>query len=140
MINAMRILVVEDEIELCRAIRLRLESAGYEVIEAYDGAAGLEVAKICSPALIILDLMLPKISGYNVARLLKEDASRNDIPIIILSARSRSVDVGIGMAVGASAYLVKPFDSQKLLDAVARLLKERPSDRRENCNEEDPDR
>jgi DNA-binding response OmpR family regulator len=84
---------------------MRLEASGYEVIEAADGASGLEKARNMNPDLIILDIMLPKMDGYKVARLLKFDEKHRSIPIIMLTARSQQADRETGMAVGCDAYL-----------------------------------
>jgi DNA-binding response OmpR family regulator len=117
-----RILLIDDETDFRAALRVRLEAAGYEVLEAEDGATGLDMAKEQKPDLIILDLMLPKIAGYNVARLLKADENCDDIPIVMLTARAQETDVNIGLAVGADAYITKPFKSRELLDTITRLI------------------
>ncbi len=117
-----KILLVDDESDFRRAVRVRLEASGYEVIEAVDGAQGVEMAKEQRPDLIILDLMLPRIAGYNVARLLKGDELCENIPIIMLTARAQEMDVNIGLAVGADAYITKPFRPDDLLETINRLL------------------
>ena len=117
-----KILLVEDEPEFRLGVRTRLEANGYEVIEAEDGAKGLELARNEEPDLIILDLMLPKMDGYKVARLLKFDEKRRQIPIVMLTARSQQQDKDTGLAVGADAYMTKPFKSEELLETMAKLL------------------
>lgn len=117
-----RILLVEDEPEFRLGVRMRLEANGYEVIEAEDGVMGLELARKESPDLIILDLMLPKMEGYQVARLLKFDERYRKTPIIMLTARSQHTDKETGLSVGADAYLTKPFKSEELLAKMAELL------------------
>ena len=117
-----KILLVEDEPEFRLGVRTRLEANGYEVIEAEDGAKGLELARNGEPDLIILDLMLPKMDGYKVARLLKFDEKRRQIPIVMLTARSQQQDKDTGLAVGADAYMTKPFKSEELLETMAKLL------------------
>ena len=117
-----RILIVEDEPEFRLGVRMRLEASGYEILEAEDGSAGLEMARSVSPDLIILDLMLPKMGGYQVARLLKFDDKYKKIPIIMLTARSQQSDKDTGLSVGADAYLTKPFRSEELLKVIAGLL------------------
>ena len=119
-----RILVVEDEIELVKAILIRLQQAGYDVFSANDGQDGLEKARKEKPDLIILDLMLPKMDGYKVCGLLKADARYNSIPIIIATARAQESDEKLGFEVGADAYLTKPFQYEKLLAKIKELLKE----------------
>ena len=117
-----RILLVEDEPEFRLGLRIRLEANGYEIIEAKDGAEGLDMARNQAPDLIILDLMLSKMDGYQVARLLKFDEKRRGIPIVMLTARSQQNDRETGLAVGADAYVTKPFKSEELLEIVARLI------------------
>ena len=120
-----KILVVDDEPEFRMMLRTRLEANGYEVNEAEDGAVGLEKARKMGPDLIILDVMLPKMDGYKVARLLKFDEKHRNIPILLLTARSQQADRETGMAVGGDAYLTKPYKSEDMLEIVAKLLAER---------------
>ena len=120
-----RILVVDDEKDLVEGLSLRLDAMGYEVISAYDGQEALSKAQNESPDLIILDLMLPKMDGYHVARLLKFDESYKDIPIIMLTARGQSQDRQQGFNCGANAYMVKPFDSKELIAEIEKLLASR---------------
>jgi adenylate cyclase len=117
-----RILVVDDEPELADMVKMRLEATGYEVITANDGQEGLDRAKAEKPDLIILDLMLPKIDGYKVCGLLKNDARYSKIPIIIFSARAQQEDVTMGEEVGANAYITKPFEPKVLLSKIGELL------------------
>jgi len=117
-----RILVVDDEEDIVALVRIRLEAEGYEVLVASDGQQALDTARKEMPNLIILDLMLPKIDGYKVCRMLKFDERYKKIPIILFTARSQSSDKDLGMEVGADAYLTKPFDSKVLLDSIKRLL------------------
>ena len=117
-----KILVVEDEAELTGAIRIRLEQAGYEVLTAYDGQEGLEKARAENPDLIVLDLMLPKIDGYKVCRMLKFDEKYKKIPVVMLTARAQERDEDLGYEVGADAFITKPFKYQVLLAKIAELL------------------
>jgi DNA-binding response OmpR family regulator len=117
-----RILVVEDEQELVIAVKIRLEEAGYETITAYDGMEALEKAKSQNPDLIILDLMLPKLDGYKVCKMLKFDERYKKIPIIMFTARAQKMDEELGREVGADAHIIKPFDHQILLENIKRLL------------------
>jgi adenylate cyclase len=116
------ILVVDDEVEFRILLRARLEANGYAVIEAEDGAVGLDKARKMNPDLILLDVMLPKMDGYKVARLLKFDEKYRNIPIILLTARSQQSDRETGMMVGGDAYLTKPYKAEELLEMVAKLL------------------
>jgi len=117
-----RILIVDDEPELTDMLKMRLESAGYEVITAVDGQEGLEKAKKEKPDLMILDLMLPKMDGYKVCGLLKNDARYSKIPIIIFTARAQESDVKMGQEVKADAYITKPFEPNKLMSKIKELL------------------
>ncbi len=117
-----KILLVEDEKDMAYAVTLQLEAKGYEVITASDGREGLEKARMKKPDLIILDLMLPKIDGYKVCRMLKFDSKYKDIPIIIFTARAQDSDKKTGKEVGADAYITKPFEPSALLDKIQELL------------------
>ena len=119
-----RILVVDDEIELVKAIQIRLEQADYEVLTAYDGQEGLEKAKKEKPDLIVLDLMLPMMDGYKVCGLLKADARYKKIFIITLTAKAQEEDARLAKEVGADAYITKPFEYQTLLGKIKELLEE----------------
>ena len=120
---AKKILIVEDEADLVEMMKLRLEATGYEVIAAYDGQEGLDKARSENPDLIILDLMLPKIDGYKVCRMLKFDENYKKIPILIFTARVQEGDKKMGMEVGADAYLTKPFEPKVLLEKIEELLR-----------------
>jgi two-component system alkaline phosphatase synthesis response regulator PhoP len=119
-----KILVVEDEAELTNAIQIRLEQAGYEVLIAYDGKEGLEKAREENPDLIVLDLMLPKMDGYKVCRMLKFDAKYKKIPVVMLTARAQEKDESLGYEVGADVFITKPFKYQVLLSKIRELLGE----------------
>ena len=119
-----RILVVDDEKDITDTLRFRLEANGYEVVTAYDGQDGLNKAKTVSPDLIVLDLMLPKIDGYKVCRMLKFDETYKHIPIILFTARVQESDRQTGVKVGADAYITKPFEASILLAKIKELLKQ----------------
>ncbi|MFH1847770.1 MAG: response regulator [Candidatus Omnitrophota bacterium] len=118
-----KILIVDDEADLVEMVKMRLEVSGYECISAGDGQEGLEMARRENPDLIILDLMLPKMDGYRVCRMLKFDEKYKKIPIIMFSARAQDNDAKMGKEVGADAYVTKPFDPKVLLSKIAELLK-----------------
>lgn len=119
-----KILLVDDEKDLVETVSLRLKALGYEVIAAYDGKEALEKAKKDKPDLIILDLMLPKIDGYKVCRMLKFDEKYKNIPIVMFTARAQESDKELGLQVGADEYITKPFDAVVLLTKIKALLKE----------------
>ena len=117
-----KILLVDDEKDLVYAVKLQLEADGYEVLIAYDGQEALDKARREKPDLIILDVMLPKLDGYKVSRMLKFDEKYKKIPLIMFTARVQEADEKTGYAVGADAYVTKPFDSKALLDQIKKLL------------------
>jgi len=117
-----RILVVDDEEDIVAVLKARLENSGYEVECAYDGQEGLEKIRANKPDLAIFDIMMPKINGSTLCGILKFDKRYKDIPIIILTAKGRELDKEIGDTVGADAYMVKPFETQVLLDVIEDLM------------------
>jgi len=121
---AKRILVVDDEVQLVEMVKMRLEASGYEILSAYNGQEALDKARDEKPDLIILDLMLPKLDGYKVCRMLKFDEKYKSIPIILFTARVQKSDKEIGTQVGADAYITKPFEPQVLLSKIKELLGE----------------
>ena len=118
-----RVLIIDDEKEMAQVETLRLEAYGYEVSVAYDGQNGLERARADKPDLIILDIMLPKIGGYELCRLLKQDPGCRHIPIILVSAVDQKYDTDLGKKVGASDFFTKPFEPSVLLAKVKELTK-----------------
>jgi len=122
-----RILIVEDEHSIRETIRFVLEQAGYECLLACDGAEALIVARSGSPELILLDVMLPKLNGYQVCRLLKRDSRFSAIPIVMVTARTQDQDYAQGKESGADDYLTKPFEFADLLQIIRRHLAEPPS-------------
>lgn len=119
-----RILLVDDEHHLVDMVKMRLEANDYEVITAYDGQEALDVARREKPDLIILDLMLPKMDGYKVCGLLKNDSRYTSIPILLFTAKAQDDDMKQGRDVGADGYITKPFEPQVLLGKIKELLGE----------------
>ena len=117
-----KVLVVDDEIEIVKAIEIRLIKEGFEVITALDGDEALKKARKEIPDLLILDLMLPKMDGCKVCRLLKFDQKYRDIPVIMLTARVEKQDRSLGMKMGADEYITKPFEWEDLLEKVLKFL------------------
>jgi len=116
------ILVIDDEPFLVKALKIRLELAGYKVITAYDGLEGLNKAQDEKPDLIILDVMLPKKNGYQICQQLKSDDQYQHIPIIMLTAKGQKSDKEWGEKTGADIYLTKPFEDTELLAKIKELL------------------
>ena len=117
-----KILVVDDEIYIVHILDFSLGMEGYEVLTALDGEQALEKARGEHPDLIVLDIMMPKLDGYETCRMLKADPATKDIPIILLSAKGRNVDQKIGFEVGADDYITKPFSPRKLVERINALL------------------
>jgi DNA-binding response OmpR family regulator len=122
-----RILLVEDEANMMELLKYRLEENHYAVATASDGYAALAQVRAFKPQLIILDLMLPKIDGYTICRLLKFNDELRSIPVIILSARANDEDVRRGMAMGADAYMTKPYEPPALLAKIQELMSRDPN-------------
>ena len=120
--NKPRILLVDDEPSIIKMAGKRLEVAGFEVSVALDGQEALQKAQSEVPDLIILDLMLPKLNGYEVCALLKKDPRYQKIPIVMFSARTQEKDEKEAMNCGANLYLHKPFQSQELIDRIRSLI------------------
>jgi DNA-binding response OmpR family regulator len=117
-----RILAVDDSATVLEMIKSVLVADGYDVITASDGAEGLETARRERPDLILLDVMLPKLDGYRVCRLLKFDQNYKSIPIVMLTAKAEDAEVATGIRTGADQYLTKPVEPDTLLAAVAAEL------------------
>lgn len=120
---ARRILIVDDEIGIATAVQSRLEIDGYASVIVTDGQAAVEQARDERPGLILLDVMIPKIDGLEVCRILKKDPKTRDVPIIMLTVMSQVKDLDQAFAAGADDYLFKPFQFAQLLDKVRKHLK-----------------
>jgi DNA-binding response OmpR family regulator len=118
-----KILVVDDEADLVETIRFSLELEGYNVLVASNGEEGLNLARQEKPDLILLDLMLPKLDGYKVCRLLKFDERYKHIPILMLTAKTQEKDKILGKETGANEYITKPFDMDELMAKIKAYLK-----------------
>jgi len=115
-----KVLVVEDDLTLLETLEYNLDAEGYEVITAADGLTALEIAREEPPDLIVLDLMLPHLDGFEVCRILRRETN---VPILMLTARTDEVDRVVGLEVGADDYLTKPFSMRELLARVKALLR-----------------
>ncbi|MDT7896400.1 MAG: hypothetical protein OXFUSZZB_000267 [Candidatus Fervidibacter sp.] len=123
-----RILVVDDEVAIVRMLKDRLESAGFEVLTAYDGAQAVEVARQERPDLIIMDVTMPRMDGLTAAKQLRSDPTTAHIPIVMLTARGQESDEQAGYAAGAVRYFTKPFSPRQLVQELRSLLGESPSE------------
>jgi two-component system phosphate regulon response regulator PhoB len=117
-----RVLVVDDEPDVLLLCRLNLQQRGHELIEASDGSSALELARERHPDVIVLDLMLPGMTGYEVLETLKLDEKTSDIPVLVLTARSLRADRERSHGLGASGFLTKPFLPSELCEMVESLL------------------
>ena len=117
-----KILIVDDEKDIVETLAFMLKTKGFECICAYDGEEGLSLAKSSNPDLIILDVMMPKINGYKICRLLKFDNKYKNIPVIMITARSQDEDKIIGEETGADEYITKPFEFSEVLEKINKYL------------------
>lgn len=120
---AKNILVVDDERKIVAIVKAYLEREGFRVTTAYDGKAALDSARRQHPDLIVLDLMLPEISGFDVCRALRKES---DVPIIMLTARDETTDKIVGLELGADDYVTKPFDPKELVSRIKAVLRRSP--------------
>ena len=111
-----KVLIVEDEKNIVDILRFNLQREGYQTMEAYDGADGLEKARTGNPDLILLDVMLPKMIGFDVCKQLRSEG--NNVPVIILTAREEEADKVLGLEIGADDYITKPFSMRELVARV----------------------
>ena len=121
-----RILVVEDEESLLMLERILLSSKGYRVTGVTDGKAALEEIQRNKPDLVLLDIMLPVMDGFELCKLIKDNPDTSHIPVIMLTAKKSSQDVARGMEVGADAYITKPFKSAKIVEVIEGFLTKSP--------------
>ena len=120
-----KILVVDDEIHIVQIVKFNLEKrGGYEVLTAKNGEEGLEMAKSEKPDLILSDVMMPKMSGFQFCEALKKDSEIKSIPFIILTAKGQENDIKTGEELGVDDYITKPFSPKALLEKVAEILGE----------------
>jgi two-component system alkaline phosphatase synthesis response regulator PhoP len=122
-----KILIVEDDPSVLRATSYILEKEGYEVLSAENGLEGLKKARESSPDLLILDVMLPGIDGFEICHILRGEPRTAQLPILMFSAKGQDSDKATGLKVGADEYLTKPVDREVLLSKVAAWLAARGS-------------
>src|ERR1700751_3842976 len=125
-----RILIIEDDRDIVELVRYNLANEGFQVQAAFDGTSGLNTLKKTPPDLLLLDLMLPKVSGLDICREVRRDDSLNRLPILMLTARGEEADRVVGLEMGADDYVTKPFSARELLARVKALLRraEPPAD------------
>ena len=121
------ILIVDDEAYIVTSLEYVMQSAGFEVAVAYDGEEALQKVAETVPALVILDLMMPKLDGFEVCEKIRENPLWKDIRIIILTAKGRDIERKKGLSLGADDYMTKPFSTRDILNRVKELLAESES-------------
>ncbi len=117
-----KIMAVDDERHIVRLIQVNLERSGFQVITAFDGPDALKKVETDRPDLIVLDVMMPKMDGFEVLKRLQANPETREIPVIMLTAKAQDADVFRGWASGVSAYLTKPFNPLELITFVKRIL------------------
>ncbi|MBP8975073.1 MAG: response regulator [Anaerolineae bacterium] len=123
--KSIRILCIEDDPEMIELVRLILARHGYEVIGAAGGETGLETIEREKPALVLLDLMMPEMDGWEVFQRMRADERMRDIPVIVVTAKAQSIDKVLGLHIAkVNDYITKPFGPSELLSSVIRVLQE----------------
>lgn len=115
-----KILIVDDDTNICELIRLCLEREGFEAIIANDGITAIELFKTHNPILVVLDIMLPKMDGWQVCKSIRKES---DTPVIMLTAKGETFDKVLGLELGADDYMVKPFETKELLARIKAVLR-----------------
>ena len=124
--SRVNILVIDDESDLVELLKYNLAKEGYNVEFAFNGFDGIKIAEVVKPDIIILDLMLPDINGYEVCKRMKQNSRLSGVPVIFLSAKQEEVDKILGFEAGAEDYIIKPFSVNELLARVRAILKRMP--------------
>ena len=118
--SAQTVLIIEDEENILEAVRYNLEREGYRVLAAQDGEEGLNITRQASPDLVLLDIMLPRLDGFELCRILRRES---DVPILMLTAKGEEIDRVVGLELGADDYVTKPFSMRELVVRVRNLLR-----------------
>ena len=117
-----KIVVADDDLDLCELLEMKLRQSNYDVFTAMDGVQALEVVRSVRPSLVILDIMMPLMTGMEVLRHLKAESATADIPIILMTAKRQETDVNSGFALGVVDYIVKPFNLKDLVLQVQSVI------------------
>jgi DNA-binding response OmpR family regulator len=121
----MKVLVADDEKDIRRLVVFTLERAGFEILEAVDGNEAFQIATELHPDIILLDVMMPYMDGYEVCRKLREIPAMKNIPVLFLSAKAQNYEISEGMEVGANDYIIKPFIPKELAAKVKAIVEKR---------------
>jgi DNA-binding response OmpR family regulator len=119
-----KIVVADDDLDLCELLQMKLRQSDYEVFTAMDGVQALELIRSVRPNLVILDIMMPLMTGMEVLRQLKSETATADIPVILMTAKRQETDVNSGFALGVVDYIVKPFNLKDLVLQVKGVIAE----------------
>src|SRR5579862_6075603 len=117
-----KILAVDDERHIVRLVQVNLQRAGYEVVTAFDGKEALEKVESENPDLVVLDVMMPYMDGFEVLKTLRKDPRTRELPVIMLTAKAQDADVFRGWQSGVDCYLTKPFNPMELISFVKRIF------------------
>jgi two-component system alkaline phosphatase synthesis response regulator PhoP len=123
----LRIVVIDDDPDLLLLCRVNLHLEGFEVHEASGGTEGLELIAACDPDVVILDVMMPKLDGFDVLRAIRANPHTSELPVVILSARVGKSDQAQGYRSGADAYVTKPFSPRQLVETLTRIVAAQPA-------------
>lgn len=133
---AYRVLVVDDDPMVTRLVRINLELENFEVEEAWDGKTAMRMMRENPPDLLVLDIMMPQMDGWEILKLVREDEQLKDLPVVVLTAKVQDEDIARGWRMGADGYIVKPFNPVILADALRKVLEATPEERLALRNEE----
>ncbi|MFQ5612380.1 MAG: response regulator transcription factor [Anaerolineae bacterium] len=127
MTDTKKVLIVDDEVNIIISLEFLMEQAGYRLEIARDGAEALEKVAAFEPDLVLLDIMMPQVNGFEVCRRIRQNPVWQDIKILMLTAKGREVEVNKGLALGANAYIIKPFSTRELMAEIKHMLNDGPS-------------
>jgi DNA-binding response OmpR family regulator len=131
-----RVLIVDDDPMVTRLVRINLELENFEVVEAWDGKTAIGIIKDKPPDLLLLDIMMPQMDGWEILKRIREDAAMKDLPIVVLTAKVQDEDIARGWRMGADGYIVKPFNPVSLAEALRQVLATTPGEREERRRQE----
>ncbi len=131
-----RVLVVDDDPMVTRLVRINLELEQFEVEEAWDGRTAMKMMRENPPDLLVLDIMMPQMDGWEILKLMREDEGLKELPVVVLTAKVQDEDMARGWRMGADGYIVKPFNPVNLADALRKVLEATPEERLARRQEE----
>lgn len=126
---AYRVLVVDDDPMVTRLVRINLELENFEVEEAWDARTAMRMMRENRPDLLVLDIMMPQMDGWEILKMIREDDQLQDLPVVVLTAKVQEEDIARGWRMGADGYIVKPFNPVILADSLRKVLEASPDER-----------